>query len=335
MNSNHQSSNSETQAENTKPMVSIVIPAFNEIHTIEEVFRRVTAVFRDWDRNHEIIFIDDGSSDGTRELIRSFPGRAVGVKSILMARNFGQQAAVAAGFEKAQGEYIIAMDSDLQVDPIDIPRLAEKMDEGYDIVAGYRETRLEGFWTRKLPSLLVNKFFNVFFKLPYRDMGCGLQAFRKTILEGIDPFSAMYAHRAIYAVWRGGRFADIPITYRERQAGTTKYSIADLIFFFLDIILTFLRMPIQLVFFFLLGSFLLGVGGLSTLITIIMTLTSGLPSSGLWSFNLFVVFSGLIIITFGLINERINRIDHRVQKTPIFVIESIIEHGSIKTNNEE
>ncbi|MBN1354892.1 glycosyltransferase family 2 protein [bacterium] len=317
---------SDVGSDSAKPMVSIIIPAYDECDTIEDVFQGISDVFKDWKRDYEVIFVDDGSTDGTSEIMRSFPDRNPHVKIIRFARNFGQQAGVTAGFEASVGEYAIVMDADLQVDPADLPSLILKLDEGYDIVAGYRENRREGFITRRLPSLIVNRFFKLFFNLPYRDMGCGLQAYRKKYLEGLDRFTSMYGHMAIYSVWRGGRFADIPITYRSRKSGKTKYNWRKLLFFFLDIILTFTTRPIQLVVLSMLGGTLICAGVVTGLASLITLIAGGDIGLGIWILAMFLVLAGIQLGTAAIQNERINRISHRLDRTPMFVIDEVIEN---------
>jgi glycosyltransferase involved in cell wall biosynthesis len=308
-----------------KPMVSVVVPAYNELETIEEVYNRIETVFKDWKRKYEIIIVDDGSTDGSTDIMRTFPEKNPHFRFIRFARNFGQQAGVTAGFESARDEYAIVMDADLQVDPADLPKLIQKMDEGYDVVAGYRENRKEGLFTRRLPSLIVNRFFKSFFKLPYRDMGCGMQAYRKSYLDGLTRFSSMYGHMAIFSVWRGGKFIDIPITYRSRESGSTKYHWGDLLYFFLDIILTFSTQPIQLVALFTLGSVLIGVGLIVSLICLGAVILGHSLNVGFWILALFLALAGLQFLLSAFQNERINRISHRLDDTPMFVIDEMVE----------
>ncbi len=312
---------------NDKPMFSIIIPAFNEVGNLETVLERVTDALDPMNRPYEVIFIDDGSSDGTTELLRTFPERHPSARTIILTRNYGQHAAVAAGFDAARGEYLVAMDSDLQVDPRDLPRIVEKMDEGYDVVAGYRENRKEGFITRLLPSFFINKFFKKFLRLPYRDMGCGMQAFRRSSIEGIDPHSSLYVHRAIYALWSGRSFADIPVHYQDRQSGDSKYHLSKLVFLTLDMIIIFLKQPLQLVVFFLLGSILTASGIFTGLTLVILTLFGVAFASPLWTLALFLTLTGILFMTFGFTNERLNRINHNLNAAPCYVIRETIENN--------
>ncbi|MBN1296065.1 glycosyltransferase, partial [bacterium] len=260
-------------------------------------------------------------------LLRSFPSEYPHCRIIRFSRNFGQQQALAAGIQEARGTYVCFLDADLQVAPEDIPLLLEKADEGYDVVAGIRQKRADGFVTRKIPSLIVNAFWRVTLKLPYKDIGCGLQVFRLSTLEGIDPLSHVYGYREVYAVWRGSKFATVTVNYQERQHGTTKYSFFDLVYLFLDTTMTFLTQPLQLVLFFLLGAIVSGSTLLIALGLGIKSLSGTPVNPVVWLLILIGFTGGILIAAFGLINERISRVDHRVNNTPLFVIEEIIENS--------
>ncbi len=304
-------------------VVSIIAPVYNEINCLELFHERLMKVTENWQYEYEIIYVDDGSTDGSSEFLCSLPNKNPRVRVARFARNFGQQSAVAAGFDLAQGDIVLNIDVDLQVMPEDIPRLIEKMQEGYDIVAGYRPERKETLLLRKLPSNFANLFFKKFLNLPYRDVGCGIQAFRKTMIEGIDPFSPMYPHRTIYAAWRGGRFAEIPIEFHPRTLGTSKYDFFKLLHVFLDLVLTFMLRQHELLYFFFSGAVTGGLGIIGLIAAIIMSLTSTTGAVPVLAISLFMLFSGQILILFGFMNERINRINHQINKSPQYVIASI------------
>jgi undecaprenyl-phosphate 4-deoxy-4-formamido-L-arabinose transferase len=312
----------------SKPLVTIIAPVYNEIENLENFYTRLKAVSDSWDRAHEILFVDDGSLDGSLEFLRAIPETYSRVRVIQMARNFGQQNAVMAAVDHANGEIMVFIDVDLQVIPEDIPRLVEKMDEGYDIVAGYRPYRNETLFIRRLPSKLTNLFFRYVFRLPYKDIGCGLQAFRKKMMDGIDPYNTMYSHGLIVACWRGGKFADIPVQYNSRAAGETKYNFCKLLHFFLDMLITFQTHPYEMVIFFLLGSGLFGVGLIVFAVNVISRIIGSGLNLGWFGFSLLMLIGGLIFILYGFINERINRINHQINKTPLYVIEKIWEASS-------
>ncbi|MCD4655346.1 glycosyltransferase family 2 protein [bacterium] len=309
-----------------KSMVSIIIPVFNEKDTIQEVFDRLVAVFKSFDRKFELIFIDDGSIDGCSEIMNAFPKTCPTAKIVRFSRNFGQQNALAAGFDHARGDILLFIDADLQTNPEEIPRLVNKMDEGYDVVAGYRKNRDESMLKRQLPSKLVNFVFKKVLKQPHQDMGCGFQAIRRSILDDVDRLSPMSTHRVIYAFWRGGKFAEIPIDYFPRAGGESKYNTLSLLHLFFDILMTFITRPYELVIFIVAGAVAGSIGFLGILAMLVASIFGVTVSPALWSLGTVLVFSGMISFVFGTINERLNRINHRINKTPIYAVSEVLEN---------
>src|SRR5947208_3499128 len=158
------------------PQLSMVIPLFNEQSTIEELYRRLTAVLTTVGRTYEIIFVDDGSSDGTYVGLSTIGARDPAVRLVKLARNYGQTAALVAGFDRAKGDVIVAMDGDLQHAPEDLPRLLEKLDEGYDVVSGWRERRVDNYWTRRVPSRIANWLIAALSGVRLHDFGTTFKA---------------------------------------------------------------------------------------------------------------------------------------------------------------
>ncbi len=310
--------------------ISVVVPIMNEEKNLEELYRRMRDMLRKDGRDYEVIIVNDGSTDGSYEILRSFPKRDPHFKIINFNRNFGQQAAVTAGFEEATGEYVVVCDGDLQLDPYDIPNLLAKLDEGYDVVCGDRQQRPESFWGRRLPSRIANKVLSSILGVEYNDIGCGLQAFRKKYLKGPDQYNPMYGHAAIFSVWRGGKFTEVPISFNPRKHGRTKYDWLRLISYFLDILITFSMKPIQLTVFFLLG----GVFGLlSVLLLVAFALSAAIgaaPSPIWWALAVFVGLTGLQLLTNGIQYERLNRINNRIIENPVYVIDHIIDEKGVE-----
>lgn len=314
--------------ETTGSLVSIIVPVYNEIENIDNFYVRLEKVCSTWNRRHEIIFVDDGSSDGTTDYLRALPHKNPSVRVIRFARNFGQENAIIAGVDHSRGDIIQFIDADLQVIPEDIPRLIDKIDEGYDLVAGVRPRREETLFLRRIPSKFANFVFKNFFHLPYGDLGCGIQAIRKKLFDGVDPFSALYTYRVLYAGWRGSRYTDIPVEYNPRVAGEAKYNFLSLLNFFLNLVITFTFRQNELMVFFLAGSMSAGLGCAAMIIQLIYSLAGGPFSSTIFTLNVFLIFSGMILAMFGFINERINRINHQINRTPVYVVAEIWDSGT-------
>lgn len=201
--------------------VSVVVPVYNEEQNVDELHQRLAAVLDD---DAEIIFIDDGSTDSTAEhlaMIASFDPR---VRFLRFRRNFGQTAALSAGIDHARGRIIIPMDGDLQNDSRDIPRLLEKLDEGYDVVSGWRVHRKDPFH-RRLPSQIANRLISLISGVHLHDYGCSLKAYRRTVLEDVRLYGEMHRFVPIYATWQGARVTELPVEHHPRTRGKSNYGI--------------------------------------------------------------------------------------------------------------
>lgn len=312
--------------------VSVVIPICNEEENLDELFSRLEQVFNQMNRPYEVVFIDDGSTDTSYQMLKSYHEQDPNLRVLHFSRNFGQQAAVTAGFEYARGDVLLVMDGDLQIEPEDIPKLLAKIDEGYDAAVGYRLQRHEPFLTRRLPSLLANKLFSKMLGVPFKDFGCGMQAFRRSILEGLDKYGTMYNHAAIFAVWRGSTIAEVPIGFKERKSGTTKYGLSNLVALFLDIFITFSTQPIQLFFSVLIGGISVLLGGILAVVLGVGSLFgSGQPTTVAVVLMMFLFFMGFQLIAMGIQNERISRVNKKLQNSPIFIVDEVIEKSAAST----
>lgn len=203
---------------------SIVIPVYYEAGNLEPLFRNISAVLPQLDGACEIIFVDDGSRDGSFAELSMIAAKDSRVKVIRFARNFGQTAAMAAGFEHASGEVIIPMDADLQNDPADIPRLIAKLNEGYDVVSGWRKKRQDDSF-RTIPSKIANNLIGKVTGVMIHDYGCTLKAYRKDILDEVRLYGEMHRFIPAYAAWNGGRVTELPVSHHPRTIGRSKYNI--------------------------------------------------------------------------------------------------------------
>jgi dolichol-phosphate mannosyltransferase len=206
-------------------LISIVIPIFNERESLIELLESLTDVVLCLQQPFEIIFVDDGSNDGSDLLLESFAAKEDSIKVIRLRRNYGQTAALMAGIDFAQGDVIIPMDGDGQNDPADIPRLLDKMAEGYDVVSGWRRDRKDKRVRRVLLSRIANRLISRVTGVSLHDYGCSLKAYRTELLSGIRLYGEMHRFIPIYASWQGARVAEIPVTHHARRAGESKYGL--------------------------------------------------------------------------------------------------------------
>jgi len=215
--------------------LSILVPLYNEQANVPLLYTRLGEAVSALGRTWEVIFIDDGSTDGTRGLIEALADLDDHVRVISFARNFGQTAALLAGIDHARGEVIVPMDGDLQNDPADIGRLLEVLDDGYDVVSGWRRHRRDSF-TRVLPSRIANWLISRVSGVRLHDYGCSLKAYRREVLEGIDLYGEMHRFVPIYATWRGARVTEIPVTHHPRTRGRSNYGMERAVKVILDLI---------------------------------------------------------------------------------------------------
>ncbi len=222
----------------TKINLSVLIPVFNEVDNVEPLHAELDAVLRGRSSTYELIFVDDGSTDGTRAKLNAIQGRdPAHVRVIRLARNSGQTAALTAALDQARGEILVPIDGDRQNDPADIPRLLEQIDAGYDVVSGWRKRRHDALVTRKVPSWLANRLVARISGVPLHDFGCTLKAYRRGVLQGVRLYGEMHRFIPIFAAWQGGRVIELVVNHRPRTAGRTKYGLGRTFNVVLDLIL--------------------------------------------------------------------------------------------------
>lgn len=218
--------------------LSILVPVKDERDNVGPLAREIEAALAGGDLRFEILFVDDGSTDGTIERLKLLqaenPER---VRIIVLRRNFGQTAALSAALDAAKGRILVPIDGDRQNDPADIPRLLAKLDEGFDVVSGWRKDRKDRLFTRKLPSWLANRIVARLSGLPLHDFGCTLKAYRREVLSGVRLYGEMHRFIPIFASWQGARVAELVVNHRPRTAGKTKYGLGRTFNVVLDLIL--------------------------------------------------------------------------------------------------
>ncbi len=211
---------------NEAPEVSVFLPVFNEEPNLLPLHAKLKTALKALGRSAEIVYVDDGSTDGSLRVLREIARVDPRVRVVALRRNYGQTAAMAAGIDAARGKVLIPMDADMQNDPADITRLLDKLDEGYDVVSGWRKNRKDKMVTRKIPSMVANRLISWIGGVPLHDYGCSLKAYRRESLEDVRLYGEMHRFIPIYASWAGARVAEIPVEHHARTMGKSKYGLS-------------------------------------------------------------------------------------------------------------
>ncbi len=218
------------------PRLSVVAPLYDERESVPGLIARLVSALESLDRAWEIVIVNDGSRDGSDEALRMEAQREPRIRIVNLRRNVGQTAAMMAGLDHARGEIIVTIDADLQNDPDDIPRLLEKLDEGYDVVSGWRRDRQDNSLTRTLPSRVANRLISWISGVRLHDYGCSLKAYRREVIENVRLYGEMHRFVPIYASWQGGRVAEIVVRHHRRRHGRSKYGLERVVKVVLDMI---------------------------------------------------------------------------------------------------
>jgi glycosyltransferase involved in cell wall biosynthesis len=311
------------------PEISVVVPLLNEEASIPTLYRELTDVLQGHGRSYELLFIDDGSKDGTFALLSSLHAHDSRVRVIRFRKNFGQTAALAAGFDHASGRIIVTLDGDLQNDPQDIPALIERLGEGYDIVAGWRKERKDPFVSRRLPSQVANWLISVTTGVHLHDYGCTLKAFRADVAKNIHLYGEMHRFIPAVASWMGVDIDEMVVSHRPREQGESKYGLSRTLRVLLDLLtvkflLSYSSRPLQIF-----GSFGLVFGGVGFILGCYLTWVKyglGQPIGGrpLLLFAVLLMFSGLQLISLGLLGELLARLYHETRSRPPYAVREIL-----------
>ncbi|MDQ3800850.1 MAG: glycosyltransferase family 2 protein [Acidobacteriota bacterium] len=208
------------------PELSIFLPVLNEEENLRPMHSKIQEALKSLGKTAEVIYIDDGSTDDSLRILKEIAAEDEKVRLISLRRNYGQTAAMSAGIDASRGRILIPMDADLQNDPQDIARLLEKLNEGYDVVSGWRKNRRDNLFSRRLPSQIANKIISWIGGVPLHDYGCSLKAYRREVIREVRLYGEMHRFIPIYASWAGGRVAEIPVEHHARARGKSKYGIS-------------------------------------------------------------------------------------------------------------
>ena len=311
------------------PELSVVLPVYNEAENIPPLFEELMPVLEATGRSFEIIAVDDGSRDESFARLKSVAEGDARVRVVRLRRNFGQTAAFTAAFDRAQGDIIITMDADLQNPPSDIPKLLAKIDEGYDVVSGWRQNRwregIQTFLTRRVPSAVANWLISRATGVHLHDYGCALKAYRADVVRSINLYGDLHRFIPAIASYYGVDIIEVPVNYRSRRFGKSKYGLGRTIRVLLDLmtvrfLLSYATRPIQI--FGLLGvaAILLGAG-IGVYLTLIKFLYgAALAERPLLQFSILLLLVGVQLVIMGLLGEMVARTYYESQGKPIYVV---------------
>lgn len=310
--------------------ISIIFPFYRGVKNVPPLLERIYAVVKENKYDYEIIAVNDGSKDDSFEVIRKFAEDDKNLKAIRFSVNAGQTAAIYAGIEHATGDILIPMDSDLENDPADIPLLLAKMNEGYDVVSGWRKDRWKNsFFTRKLPSMIANSLISKITGVKLHDYGCTLKAYRREVVQGIPLYGEMHRFIPAYVSWRGAKVTEIPVRYQPRKFGKSNYGMSRTFRVLLDLILIkflskYMNRPIH--FFGGIGFVSLFLGFIAGLTAIILKIVHlrDFVSTPLPVFSAMLIIVGVQLIAMGIIAEMLMRVYYETQdKRPYLIKETI------------
>jgi glycosyltransferase involved in cell wall biosynthesis len=314
--------------------ISVVIPLYNEEENVQLLYDELKGVLVSMSCWSEIVFVDDGSRDRTLVLLELIQQKDDHVRVVSLRRNFGQTAAMTAGFDHARGRVIITMDGDMQNDPHDIPQLIAKLEEGFDVVTGWRFDRQDPYLSRRLPSQLANRLISWVTGVNLHDYGCTLKAFRREVIDNINLYGEMHRFIPAIASGMGISFTEVKVNHRARQFGASKYGISRTIRVILDLItvkfmLSYATRPLHV--FGTVGAVSSSLGGL---IALIMTVQRqlfgvGLADRPLLLLAVLLIFMGIQFITIGLLAELVVRTYHESQKKPIYFVRKVIGETTV------
>lgn len=286
--------------------VSIVIPLFNEEENIVELHAKLTDVLLKLNRDYEIIFVDDGSSDRSFSVLEEIHRWDEHVKAIQFRKNYGKAAALSVGFESAQGDVVVTLDADLQDDPQEIPKLMARLEEGYDLVSGWKFDRKDP-WTKMVSSRLFNRVTSLFSGVKIHDFNCGLKAYRREVIEQIDIYGELHRYIPALAYWAGFRVGEVKVHHHPRMHGRTKYGISRFLNGFFDLLtVTFLtkytKRPLHLFGIMGLISFILGMI-INIYLTVLWFQGIGIGERPLLLLGVLLLIVGIQFISLGLLGE--------------------------------
>jgi glycosyltransferase involved in cell wall biosynthesis len=317
------------RAPETDIEITVTIPLYNEAENIPLLYQRVSAAMDALGRSWELILVNDGSRDSSAGILDEIAARDQRVTVVHFRRNYGQTAAFMAGLDYARGRIIVPMDGDLQNDPADIGNLLSKLDEGYDVVSGWRKDRKDNPMKRNLPSRIANSIISRVSGVPLHDYGCSLKAYRRDVLEGVKLYGEMHRFVPIYASWNGARVAEMEVTHHPRLHGESKYGLERVFKVVLDLLVVkflfrYASKPIYLFGGF--GMLSIILGAFTGIWALVLKLFFGvsLIQTPLPTLAIFLIAIGVLSVLMGLLAEMLNRTYHESQGKAVYRIARVV-----------
>lgn len=321
--------NNQQEASQLPLQVSIVVPIYNEVESVPALVDTIANILQSHQITYEIILVDDGSSDGSTEWLQQTARTRSDLKAILLRRNYGQTPAMAAGFHYAQGDVIVTLDGDLQNDPADIPVLLSKLEEGYDLVNGWRKNRQDAKLSRLLPSKIANWLIGEVTGVKLHDYGCSLKAYRSELIADVNLYGELHRFLPALAFIEGAIITEIPVRHHPRRYGKSKYGLSRTFRVLMDLltitfIKKFLTRPMHV--FGLLGMFSMFLGTILGMYLTVLKLGLGqsIGNRPLLILAILLLLAGVQLFSFGLLAELLMRTYHESQGRPIYRVREVV-----------
>jgi glycosyltransferase involved in cell wall biosynthesis len=312
------------------PQVSAVVPIYNEVESLPPLIETIATMFQQNGISYEILCVDDGSTDGSTNLLRQLAQKRQDLRAVLLRRNYGQTAAMSAGFHYARGQVIITLDGDLQNDPADIPRLLAKLDEGYDLVSGWRKDRQDAMVTRLIPSRIANWLIRKVTEVRIHDYGCSLKAYRSELVRDMNLYGELHRFLPALAFIEGARIAEMPVRHHARRYGKSKYGLGRTFRVMMDLatiffMKKFLTRPMHVFGLFGVISMLSGISLGLYLTFLKLGLGQNIGDRPLLILAVVLFLTGVQLFSFGLLAELLMRTYHESQNRPIYRVREVVE----------
>jgi dolichol-phosphate mannosyltransferase len=322
-----------------RPEVSVVVPIYNEVESLPHLIEAIATSLNSTGLSYELICVDDGSQDGSAELLKEQAIARPNLRAVLLRRNYGQTAAMAAGFNYARGRAIVTLDGDLQNDPADIPMLLAKLEEGYDLVSGWRKNRQDAAVTRLLPSKIANWLIGQTTGVKIHDYGCSLKAYRSELVADMNLYGELHRFLPALAFIEGARITELPVRHHPRRHGRSKYGLGRTLRVVMDLFTVFfmkkfLTRPMHV--FGLLGIISTSLGTILGLYLSFLKLGLGqsIGDRPLLILSVVLLLTGIQLFSFGLLAELLIRTYHESQGRPIYRVREVIEPGVKNSKGE-